>query len=60
MLEYGIYIIRLILIALFCLLGLIYSNWRYLTSLGLFMFDIQGEQKKKNIEKYENFKSKPE
>ncbi len=60
MIQYGVYIIRLILIGLFCLLGLVYSNWRYLTSLGLFMFDIQGEIKKKNIEKYENFKSKPE
>ncbi len=60
MLQYGIYIIRLILIAIFCLLGLIYSNWRYLTSLALYFLDIEGEIKKKNIEKYENFKSKPE
>ncbi len=60
MLQYGVYIIRLILIAIFCLLGLVYSNWRYLTSLGLYLFDTHGEVKKKNVEKYENFKSKPE
>lgn len=59
MLEYGIMIIRIILFVLFILLSLVYSNWRYITSLVLFMLDIDGEVKKKNIEKYQNFKSKP-
>lgn len=60
MIEYGVYVIRGILFILFVFLGLIYSNWKYIAETLLFFMDTNGEVKKRNIEKYQNFKSKPE
>ncbi len=59
MIEYGVYVIRGILFILFVFLGLIYSNWKYIAETLLFFMDTNGEIKKRNMEKYQNFKSKP-